>query len=118
MLNPMPPTLAARWITMSEPSSTARAACSTRRSYSLDGGVDTDASRSLSIRHTARPRKPRPPVTVTRLSFQKSGEGFVTSPPSGPLVTVTSDLARELVLERGHVGVDHDPRQLLEADSR
>src|SRR2546421_2069202 len=45
------------------------------RSYSELENVKTSAARGSRRSTTCRPRKPRPPVTVTRLPFQNPGVG-------------------------------------------
>src|SRR5689334_22266383 len=78
----MPPTLAARWTTISAPSNAWRVAARSRRSCSDDRVADTDAPRSSSAATVGRPRKPAPPVTTTRLPDQKPGSGC--GEPTGP----------------------------------
>src|SRR5713226_5417468 len=69
----MPPTRAARWTTISGRWSSyirATSACLVRL-YSALEKVATFAPRDSTSRTTWRPRKPRPPVTVTRFPSQK-----------------------------------------------
>src|SRR5713226_8014359 len=69
----MPPTRAARWMTISGRWSwyiRATSACLVRL-YSALEKVATFAPRDSTSRTTWRPRKPRPPVTVTRFPAQK-----------------------------------------------
>src|SRR3954451_20271261 len=104
----MPPTLAARWMTISAPSTASRVAPGSRRSCSAERMTRMFAPSSSRSRVTAVPKKPAPPVTVTALPSQNSRRGSAISLPG-------SDSApRELVLEEPDVVLDHDPHELLE----
>src|SRR5215475_4851978 len=103
----MPPTLAARWRTTSAPLSASRQAAGSVRSRSAERGTRTSAPSSSSIRTVGLPRKPAPPVTTTALPCQKA--------LSGARPGTSVDLARELVVELGDVGVDHQLDQFAEA---
>jgi len=69
-LAPMPPTTAARWITISGlRSAYIRSTSAARvRSYCVFRGTSTVQPRVSSAATTCRPRKPLPPVTATRLN--------------------------------------------------
>src|SRR5713101_6590367 len=134
-LAPMPPTFAARWMTISGCWSAymrAMSACLVRL-YSLLPKVVTLAPRGSMRLTTRRPRKPWPPVTVTRLPVQKrSFGGFLDILPGTlPQPRFQCLLARggdsgegpeqkaEVVLEVRHVdqAVDHD-RHHREQDAK
>src|SRR4051794_3537463 len=104
----MPPTLAARWMTISAPVTASRVARGSRRSCSAERMTRTVAPSSSRSRVTAVPRKPAPPVTVTGLPSQKAGVG------SAMLLTHPDPAAGELVLEELDVVLDHDPDEVLE----
>src|SRR4051794_35219041 len=104
----MPPTLAARWMTISAPVTASRVAAGSRRSCSAERMMRTLAPSSSRSRVTAVPRKPAPPVTVTGLPFQNEGVG------SAIALTGADPATRHLVLEQLDVVFDHDPYQVLE----
>src|SRR3954469_20956683 len=104
----MPPTLAARWMTISAPVTASRVAAGSRRSCSAERMMRTLAPSSSRSRVTAVPRKPAPPVTVTGLPFQNEGVG------SAMLLTHPDAATGELVLEQLDVVFDHDLHEVLE----
>src|SRR3954451_6251021 len=108
----MPPTLAARWRTISAPSTAARVCAGSRRSCSAERTGRTSAPTSARRAVTLLPRKPAPPVTTTGLPSQNPGEGSDTA------LTDAHGTARELVLERLQIGVTHDLHQLRERHRR
>src|SRR5260370_13567181 len=131
----MPPTFAARWMTIPGRWSAymrAMSACLVRL-YSLLPNVVTFAPSDSMRLTTRRPRKPWPPVTVTRLPVQKrSFGGFLDILPGTlPQPRFQCLLARggdagegpeqeaEVVLEVRHVdqAVDHD-RHHREQDAK
>src|SRR3954454_19915594 len=108
----MPPTFAARCTTTSAPSTAARVACGSLRSWSADRTTRTAAPSSRRSRMTAVPRNPAPPVTVTALPPQCSRDG------SAMALAHPDPAARQLVLQQLDVGLDHDPHELLERRAR
>src|SRR5438270_8657080 len=101
----MPPTTAARWkTTCGRASAKRRSICArSRRSYSAERGANTSRQpRARRPSTTNEPRKPAPPVTTTRLSDQR-----ISSLPAAPRG-----------LERRHVRVHHQARQLPEGRPR
>src|SRR5436190_21753375 len=104
----MPPTLAARWMTTSAPSTAARVSFGRRRSCSAERITRVSAPSWPSRPTTALPRNPAPPVTATGLPAQKLADGSDTT------FSYPNSAAGELVLERLEVGVAHDPHELGE----
>src|SRR3954453_20729592 len=79
----MPPTFAARWITTCELSRASKQAARSRRSWSAERITLISAPRSSSMATVGRPRKPPPPVTVTRFWAQNAGSGATAVMPTG-----------------------------------
>src|SRR5262245_55391586 len=99
-LKPIPPTLAARWITTWAPSSAARVASRSRRSCSAERTTLTSAPSSPSRATVGLPRKPAPPVTVTLFEVQNAA--------SGGAVTICGRLAgRGRETQRPHRQAQH-----------
>src|SRR5579862_5303094 len=86
-----------------------------RRSYSrLRGAKMFGQPRDLSASTTNEPRKPAPPVTITRCWFQKS----MPSPPSTSIRFHPRNFPGQLVLQRSEVGIHHQLHQILEFNLR
>src|SRR4051794_361309 len=98
-------------MTVCAPSTAARAASGSRRSWSPERTIVTSAPSACRSRTTALPRKPAPPVTVTARPSQCAGAGSAT-------LARPHAAAGELILDDLHVGVDHDPHELLEGHLR
>src|SRR5207302_8503766 len=127
---PIPPTRAARWMTRSGRWSAYMRATSDClvRSYSELENVKISAESGSRRSTTCRPRKPRPPVTVTRWPFQNPGVGStfgtrqlrIRLGPLGPGSCPMVHLAFSSPASGGFRGGDPDPPRLAHggADAR
>src|SRR5882724_1958586 len=115
----MPPTTAARCSTIVGCASLKRRAMAIRSNKlqsRLRGTKMFVQPRVFSPATTKEPRKPAPPVTITRCSCQK----FMVFRPRRPVPNSVlshvhlGDLAGQLVLECLEVGINHQLYQVLE----